>query len=424
MPPKPPERISLPEQWLLECTTLENGTRCRERFRVDQATGEILERGALDGQPDLVLPEDTLTIPGFIDVHVHCRDDPSGAEHHKEDFGSASRAALHGGITLLGDMPNNPEPPIDRASYQAKLECRQERALVDIIPYGGIGPGTQPFGGELPYKCYFGPSIGDLNFVGSSPGETISDYRGLWITFHAEAEEILEAHENAPTHEERRPPEAEAEAIRQIAALAREHGFHPHIAHLSSAQGLEEVRKARASGLEMTTEVTPHHLFFDLENRSQFACGDWLQMNPPLRSPEHRAALRQGLLDGEIDILATDHAPHSLAENEKGISGVPLLDTFGGFVTHLAADGFSWPTLIDRCCRRPAELFAPFIQGRMGNLDVGSVASFTCIDEKPWTVRREDIQSRSGWSPFEGVTFPGRVIRTIVRGKAYAIPTA
>ncbi|MCI0650665.1 MAG: amidohydrolase family protein [Planctomycetes bacterium] len=416
-----PVARALPSVWLIEGKLLAGAEPALSRLRIDARSGTILERGAIDGTPHVVLDEHEILLPGFLDIHVHCRDDPSEQETYKEDFGTASRAALHGGVVLLGDMPNNPRPPIDRESYAAKRARARRSALVDVVLYAGVSPKGTLAGVPAPYKCYFGPSIGDLNLpAGADAAALLAPYRGQLVAFHAEAAEVLARCRAAPTHEARRPPEAEATAIAEIARIACALGLRPHIAHLSSAAGLEEVRKARREGVSMSCEVAPHHLFFDDQNRATFARGAWLQMNPPLRTSADREALLSAFARGEIEILATDHAPHSIAENERGISGVPLLDTFGAFLTWLYAEGISWATLAARAAAAPARLFAPFIDGRLGGLDPGGVASFSVIDpSRPWRVDARDLSTRAAWSPFEGFEFPGRVTRTAVRGRLY-----
>ncbi|MFQ5654866.1 MAG: amidohydrolase family protein [Planctomycetota bacterium] len=418
-----PTEVTLGRRWIIEGRCLGAGDEeaRRTRLLIDRESGTIRERGDLPGAPDRVLPESCLLLPGLLDLHVHCRDDPSGAERHKEDFGSASLAALHGGVVLIGDMPNNPRAPVDARSHAAKRALVDERALVDVLLYAGIAPGTRPLDEPLPYKCYYGPSVGDLDLSRSaSPGEALAPYRGCFVSFHAEKSALLEAAREAPTHEQRRPPEAEARAIEEIARIAADHGLRAHIAHLSSAAGLEEVRRARAGGLPMTCEVAPHHLCFDQENRAGLARGEWLRMNPPLRAPEDRRTLREAFLAGEIDILATDHAPHTIEENARGISGVPHLDTVAPLLALLAAEGFPWPLLMERAAAAPARLFADFIDGRLGDLEEGALASFTVIDlESPWTVAAGDLSTRAGWSPFEGLELPGRVVMTAVRGRMY-----
>jgi len=240
------------------------------------------------------------------------------------------------------------------------------------------------------------------------------------VMFHAEDPQILDRNQHQPSHEERRPPEAEVEAIRSILEVCKQLEIHPHIAHLSTADGLSLIEAARQDGQVVTTEVAPHHLAFDIENRSSYLHGEWLQMNPPLRSPRNRQALLEGLISGSIDCIATDHAPHSLDENAAGISGVPLLDTFGGFLCHLAAEGIPWPLLVERASTTPARLFSPFMEDQMGDLQPGTIASLSIVDlRQEWKVSRDQIRSRAGWSPFEGFTFPGDVIETVVRGRRF-----
>ncbi len=418
-----PTRKPMPGRWLLDAPILAGGTVERSRLLVDESTGAIAARGAIDGKPNLILDDDLLVMPGFLDIHVHCRDDASESEAYKEDFTTASRAALHGGVVLLGDMPNNPRPPIDDASYREKKDRAELRSLVDVVPYAGVTAGGRPIAEAAPYKCYFGPSVGPLALPrGVSAEEVLAPYRGRLVAFHAESPAVLERARGAASHEDRRPAEAEAEAIAEIAALARRLAFRAHIAHLSSAAGLEEVRKARRSGVALSCEVAPHHLFFDRENRARFQRGEWLQMNPPLRTPRDREALRAAFESGEIEMLASDHAPHSLDENRRGISGVPQLDTFGAFLTLLASDGMSWETLVERAAAAPARLFASFVTGLFGRLEPGSAASFAVLaPRRPWRVAAGDLSTRSGWSPFEGFEFPGCVAMTAVRGKLYVM---
>ncbi|MFN0058808.1 MAG: amidohydrolase family protein [Planctomycetota bacterium] len=432
--PYAPRPLVLPEVFVVEGNTC--GLHGLERVRLRIDTRVSTSGGASAGRfiewvtntesaADLQLAPHELLLPGFLDLHVHCRDDPSGRERYKEDFATASRAALSGGVVLLGDMPNNAAPPIDSASYEAKQACVHERALVDVILYGGIAPGTRPFAKAIPYKCYYGPSVGNLNLSQAPDASaTLAAYHGHFVAFHAEKQSVLDAHRDRPTHESRRPAAAEAEAIRDIARLARAHGFHPHIAHLSSAAGLAEVRSARAAGLAMTCEVAPHHLCFDDENRARFERGAWLQMNPPIRTRQDRLALFEAFASGEIEILATDHAPHSREENARGISGVPHLDTFAAYVSLLHREGLPWSTLIERAAAAPARLFAPFIPhaGRLGALAPGYLASFTVLDtRRPWRVDAQELHTRSGWSPFEGVELPARVVLTSVRGKVWQV---
>ncbi|MGE4618195.1 MAG: dihydroorotase family protein [Planctomycetota bacterium] len=404
--------------WLLEGELVESTGREKSRLRICKETGLILERGDLRGDPDVTWPEGVIVCPGFIDIHVHCRDDPEGSQRHKEDFTTASKAAIQGGVVLVGDMPNNPDPPSTIEAYQRKRDLADERSLIDVVLYGLLIRGGEPFRNDIPWKCYFGPSVGDVDSWGDSTvEEVLAPFRGQMVMFHAEDPTILNRSTQQPTHEERRPPEAEVEAIRTILKTCKHLEIHPHIAHLSTADGLSLIEEARRGGQRVTTEVTPHHLCFDIENRHQIACGEWLQMNPPLRTAHDRAVLREGLLSGSVDCLATDHAPHTIEENSGGISGVPLLDTYGAYLCRLADEGIPWETLVDRASTTPAQLFSAFTDGRFGDLQPGSVASLSVMDlRQPWLIERQSVQSRAGWSPFEGHPFPGKVIETVIRG--------
>ncbi|MGB1072026.1 MAG: hypothetical protein ACPG1Z_10190, partial [Planctomycetota bacterium] len=148
------------DQWLLEGDLLERGGVTRERLRICRSSGTIIERGDLTGEPDVVWPEGIHVCPGFLDIHVHCRDDPSGEHRYKEDFLSSSQAAIQGGVVLMGDMPNNPIPPSNQQDYQRKRDLADETALVDVVIHGLVTPEGDCFSSEIPWKCYFGPSVG------------------------------------------------------------------------------------------------------------------------------------------------------------------------------------------------------------------------------------------------------------------------
>ena len=182
------------------------------------AIGELSEPAAetLDAQGRVVAP-------GFIDIHVHCRDDPGGSQRHKEDYSSASEAAIQGGVVLVGDMPNNPDPPCDLESYLSKRNLADERSIIDVVLYGLLIRGGTPFRDDIPWKCYFGPSVGDVDSWGDSTvEEVLAPFGGQMVMFHAEDPAILALCSEKATHEQRRPAEAEVEAIRTILRRALE----------------------------------------------------------------------------------------------------------------------------------------------------------------------------------------------------------
>ncbi len=391
----------------------------RRRIEIDRATGKISTVGPPQGSGDLVLDDDARIFPGLIDVHIHAREDVTGKESYKEDFGSAGRAAIHGGVTAVAEMPNNPVAPVDDDSYRDKRALTKS-SPADVLLYAGIGPATSPLSFPVPYKAFMGPSVGQL-FFRSDPElrDALARYRGHRVSFHAEAPEILDASKNEPTHARRRPPEAEIVAIERVLEMCDGFDIEANICHVSTAGGLEAIRDARARGQKVTCEVTPHHLYFDQDIAASFREPGFLQCNPPIRTRLDRIALLEGLKSGDIDYFATDHAPHTLEENERGISGMPHLDTFAPFLFWLRDEGVSWNAIFGACCRRPGELLSRYLPDLYGRVAEGFVGSLSVLRMSPTPVRRGHLETRAGWSPFEGVEFSGAASHTIVRGTLY-----
>ncbi|OAI48393.1 amidohydrolase [Planctomycetaceae bacterium SCGC AG-212-F19] len=382
--------------------------------------GLIVGVGPGLGTPDHVFGDDCLIFAGMGDVHIHAREDVSGKDMHKETFATAAAAALHGGVIHVAEMPNNPIAPVDDATYAAKEALvRKANLPVTFTLYAGIGPGTRPLARHVPYKAYMGPSVGHLYFRSLEElDRTLAHYRSRAVSFHCEDPVLLEKHSAAATHEARRPPECEVSATRFALAMIEKYGLAGKLCHYSVGEGLPLIRAARAGGLAVTAEVTPHHVFFDTSTLTD-ANRPWMQINPPLRSPADRAAMLEALRDGTADYLATDHAPHTLAEKEKGVSGQPHLDTFGPFVTWLLVEqGFTPERIAAICSANPGTFVAAFRTEKFGRLLPGYVGSLTVLNlRRPTTVRREDLRTRCGWSPFEGMTFPGSVAAVFVRGQ-------
>jgi len=324
----------------------------------------------------------------------------------------------------MADMPNNPVAPIDDKSYAIK-EILAKKSAVHITLYAGIGPQTKPLERHVPYKAFMGPSVGDLFFSSQQELEAvISNYRGRNVSFHCEDPVILEENKDAPLHELKRPPAAEISATAFALYLIEKYDLQGKLCHYSTGEGLKLIVAAKARGVKVTCEATPHHLFFDTgmitaENRQ------WLQMNPPLRSREDRLALIAALKAGIVDYVATDHAPHTLEEKVKGASGVPHLDTLGAFATWLMAEqGFSTQDIARVFSYHPGIFVREFLPTGFGMgygaIESGYVGSLTILDlEKPYAVTRESVKTKCGWSPFEGYTLPGSVRYTVLRGKIY-----
>lgn len=387
--------------------------------QVEIKDGTISRLGALGLKANLKLGEDQLIFPGFVDVHTHLRQ----GDEYKEDFHTATRAALNGGVTTMLDMPNNPIPPV-HADMLAGKQAAVAALPVDIGFYVGLGPDTRP-SGHRHYKAFMGPSIGSLFFHDDAQlAETVRHYPDCRITFHCEDPELLRQYATADSHERQRPEKAEQKAVTTALKLARRYGFRVHVAHLSQADSLPELKEAARrsfpddGGLPgVVWEATPHHLFFDWDNRKRFERNGFLKMNPPLRSAASRRALLEAFLAGDIHFLSTDHAPHTIEEKStKNPSGVPLLDTYGAFASWLLQQGLSARQL----CRHACHLPGLFTGRKVGRLRPGFRGHLAVLDFKqPWTVRAEELHTKCAWSPFEGVTFPARVAYTVASGRLF-----
>lgn len=388
--------------------------------QVEIRGGKIARVGDLGLRPDLKMADHQLVFPGFVDVHVHLRQ----GDEYKEDFQTATRAALQGGVTCMWDMPNNPVPPRSYDDLQLKRSLVADLPI-DIGFYLGVGPGTRPDPRHRHYKAFMGPSIGPLFFHDDQDlAEATQHYAGCRLTLHCEDPVMLRELASQPAHEDQRPPLAEQKAILTALRLGKEHGLRLHVAHLSQPHSLDTLERAQSDfapdelGLPgVVWESTPHHLFFDRDNRSQFERNAFLKMNPPLRPPAERAALLEAFLAGRIHFLSTDHAPHTVAEKStSNPSGVPLLDTYGAFACWLLQQGLSPTQLARHACHWPG-LFTALPVGR---LEPGYHGHLAVLDlQQPWTVRAEDIHSKCAWSPFEGVTLPGRVALTVASGQPF-----
>ncbi len=413
------------------CATSERIERLQIRF--DEKTGLIIDVGQL-GVPkdflDYFFEDDCLLFAGMGDVHIHAREDVSGQNNYKEDFTTA-RAAMHnGGLCHAGDMPNNPIPPVDDASYEAKFKLAM-KAKGELWLYAGIGPDTRPLTYGVPYKVYMGPSIGELFFKDlETLDETLAHYKNQVVSFHCEDPVILEDHKNEKHHHEKRPVLAEVVATKDALAMIEKYKLQGKLCHYSSGEGLKLIREARKRGAKVWLEVTPQHLYYDID---QIKEENWraFQMNPPIRHSTDRLALFDALKNGEIEFLATDHAPHTEEEKKKGISGLTGLDTFGPFVTWLIHEGLDPKLIAKITAENPGMFFNQFLlswtkidpifssMGKgLGFLKPGYRANFTILNlKRPIVMTKDKLKTKAAHSPFLDVTFPGQVEALFIAGQ-------
>ncbi len=392
----------------------ENG-QARRRVEINDS-GLISKVTDATGIADIVF-KDELIFPGFIDLHVHAREDASHSQEYKEDFTTAGEAAINGGVVAFADMPNNVVSPIDDESYNVKNNLAK-KSPVEVLLYAGIGPNTNPLDKNVPYKVFMGHSVGDLFFTTLSDLEnSISKYEGQNVSFHCEDPEIMEISKDLPTHEMRRPASAEISAVDFALYLIEKYNIVGKICHCSTIEGIKKIVDAKKRGLKVRVEVTPHHLYFDEsmieENRTKF------QVNPPIRqTKENRLALIEMLRAGDIDYLATDHAPHSIEEKEKGISGLTHLDTYGNFVSWLiVVHNFKPEEILKVCSTNPGNFLNIFMENKYGKIQEGYSGSLCMLNlNKPICITQNILKTKCKWSPFLGVTFPGNVVATIING--------
>ncbi len=394
-----------------------------------------IESANFVNEADYIYGDECLIFSSFGDIHVHAREDQSQKHIYKEDFNSASKAAINGGVTHLGDMPNNPIPPIDDATYINKLRLSVNRKTPYLL-YAGVGPSTKPLSFKVPYKAFMGPSIGELYFKDEAELEnSIKRYSHQYVSFHCEDPEVLESNKTKVTHFEKRPVSAEIVATKTALSLTKKYQLKAKLCHYSSGEGLDQIILAKKEGISVTCEVTPQHLYYSSERiLSDFSKDEviYFQMNPPIRFKEDREKLLWALKNGHIDYLATDHAPHSKEEKEKGISGMPGLDTYSLFITWLLLIEKVDPKIIAKVSSyNPGQFFNEFLPSLkkldsyyerfglgFGVLEVGYSGSFTVLNlARKKVFKNEDMCSKAHWSCFHGVEFPGSLEAVFINGE-------
>ncbi len=367
-----------------------------------------------------------LVFPGFIDIHVHMRE--PGWEK-KEDFRTGTEAAIHGGVTTVVDMPNNPMPATSPAVVEEKKRLASSKAVADVEFYGGVDAERLDDLGELAghvvgYKLYLARTTGDLTFPSDKLRRAFDliSKTGKPVSVHCEEQSIVDERTKELAGEKRgdaycdmRPPRAEVESVKRVeAALRGVKGLRANVCHASTAETLSIVGEGRARGSRIDCEAALHHLYF---NRKAMLENRLLRTNPPLRDEGDRAALVQGVKDGGVSFLVTDHAPHTEEEKlSQGLAGVPGLDDYGHLVSWLIRSQGVDPVVIARvACSNPAGFVG---LGDRGEVAVGMRADLTVLDlHSPEKVRRGDVRSKCGWSPYEGKEFPGRVRWTLRDGE-------
>ncbi len=364
-------------------------------------------------------------LPGFADVHVHLRE-PGFI--YKETVASGSKAAAAGGYTTVCSMPNLNPVPDSPETLAPQLEAIKNTACINVLPYGTITKGQQ--GEELADMDSLAPFVAGF----SDDGKGVQSREMMLaamkkakslnkiIAAHCEDNSLLNggyihAGEYAKAHGHRGIcSESEWGPIKRDLEMVAETGCKYHVCHISTKESVELIRQAKKNGVDVTCETGPHYLILDdsdLKEEGRF------KMNPPLRSKADREALVEGIIDGTIDMIATDHAPHSAEEKgrglEKSLMGVVGIETaFPLMYTHFVKTGIiDMARLVELMHTAPCKRF-----GFGGEIENGAPADFTLFDlDEKYTINPDDFVSMGKSTPFEGFEVYGRCLMTVCGGK-------
>ncbi len=373
-------------------------------------------------------------LPGLVDCHVHFRD-PGNT--HKEDFHSGTASALAGGVTTVIDMPNNTPATTTLAALHEKKEIAAKKAVCDYaFQFGATLENVHEAAkagkdnSVAALKIFFGSSTGNLLVESHSAIllHLAAFDKNKPVCFHAEDEEAIRRktegykkefpHGGVKLHNLVRPPHAAESAVAQILPLAIGAKRKVHLCHVSTAGELRQIAAFRKKGARVSCEATPHHLFLSEENLEKL--GNYGKVNPPLRSKEDQAEVWKALCAGQIDCIASDHAPHSREEKREAYwnapSGMPGVETILPLMlTAVAAKKLSLQKLVQLSSTNPARLFN---LKNKGGIAVGKDADLVLVDlKKRHAVSANLLHSKSGWTAFEGFRAVGAVEKVFLRGK-------
>lgn len=415
---------------------IKGATIINERQKLEHASllieGEEIARiytcnDELPSADEVIEADGLLCLPGVIDDQVHFREP---GLTHKGDIASESRAAILGGVTSYMEMPNTMPQTITLEAWKDKMEIAKKSSFANYAFYFGATNDNAPLLTQVDRKFTPGVKV----FMGASTGNMLVDHDDalraifkdspLLIATHCESEEVIQRNKakviaevgsdpDVKWHPIIRSAEACYESSLKASNLAKEAGAKLHILHLSTAKELELLDESQ----HITGEVCVHHLWFTDQDYERL--GTRIKWNPAIKTLKDREALREAVRCGKLNIIATDHAPHLLPEKEGGAltaaSGGPLVQHSLLMMLELADQGvFSTERVVECMCHNPANLFE--VEKR-GYIREGYFADLVLVDpKKPWTVTKENIASKCGWSPLEGHTFAHSVVSTFING--------
>ena len=402
-----------------------NGRFQNMDLAIDQ--GRIVSVSPSQENTSVIELHNRLIVPGFVDVHVHLRE-PGFS--YKETISSGTAAAAAGGYTAVCAMPNLKPVPDTADALGLQLDLIRKNARVRVYPYGAITQGEK--GEELADLAEMAPDVAGFSDDGRGvqsrelmrQAMLLAKRLDKPIVAHCEDESLLTKgwaiHDGGFARRNGFPgndPASEWKQVERDIQLVRETGCRYHVCHISTKESVALIRAAKAEGLPVTCETGPHYLVMcdeDLLDEGRF------KMNPPIRSAEDRDALVAGLLDGTVDCIATDHAPHSAEEKAKGLRGslngiVGLETAFPILYTNLVETGIvPLETILNALCVNPRKIFG--LPG--GELTEGQIADLTVLDlNRPHVIDSSTFRSLGRATPFEGWGVSAAVAMTICGGE-------
>ncbi len=413
---------------LEKCQILHNGALAEVYIGIKNGFIEKISKQKLTADKTIDCTGKT-AFPGLIDSHVHFR---TPGETEKEDWIHAGKSALAGGVTTALDMPNN-NPPTTTVS--ALIEKRKLVEKSSLIDYGFHFGAVHENNGELKQavkiasiKMYTALSTGNLLLENKDKIEKVfrtGHERGLVVCVHAENNEIIEKNKKKFSkssdpliHSKVRNNESESLAIEHLLEIQNKIKNKLYFCHVSSKESLKLIEEAKEEGVNVFCEVTPHHLFFN--DKSLEKLRNFGKVNPSIKSEKDRLALWRGIKSGVVDVVASDHAPHLISEKKQPYwsapSGMPGVQTMLlVLLDAVKKKKISLEDIHRLCCENPAKIFG--IESK-GSIRDGFLADFAIVDlNKKTRFSNKMVYSKCGWSAFNGVTFEGRIEKTILGGK-------
>jgi dihydroorotase len=398
--------------------------------------GKIFKIGKETHMPNAQVKSDLrnlLVLPGLMDVHAHLRDE---GKAYKEDFCSGTAAAASGGITTVLDMPNNEPVTMSVKTLRNRMELAQKKVLVNVGFYSEFPKNMEEIKsiieeGAIAFKLFMTEQVGGLNIDDDNAlleAFIIVSKLKVLVAVHAEDKLELKKAEGElkrtncndiaaflRAHSEN----VEVKAIKRLMKIAKRAHARIHFCHVSTENGLKTINDGKKSGIPITCEVTPHHLLLSVDNFRR--TGILALTMPPIREKPHSAALWNGIKNRWVDILASDHAPHTLQEKKEKIVwnvrvGIPNLETtLPLMLTQVKKRKLSIGDVVRLMAEKPAEIFN---LNRRGYLKEGNSADITVVDlSKKYRIDASKFRSKAKYSPFDQWIVEGKPVKTFVNGK-------